>query len=205
MTPRGKFNLIVLLLVILVTPVLVYNYFNQKASSPPSAQEEIPKVPEVPKIPVITRSDARYKLQDLSYGLEKYYDDMKDETVYRCNVNLDKSVVFLPFVIIDNNFEVFLGLHIFTISDYPLFFDELYIRSKNERANFQINQFRKSEYNGVMSEEIYKFLKKAVNNGHLKIRLTGNDIGERDFSNKELSEIKAIFSIYEYFSSVKVK
>lgn len=168
------------------------------ANNPPEkVQQSEPSVPE------ITSAEAKSMLNKLSKGLDVHYDDMLEKTYYSCQPPDEHPLYFIPYVVVDNRFNVNLGLQIFNISRYPLFFDKLYIKSENKLYTFDLGS-RASSYNELMEHGIYQSLKEAIDDGYLKFRVTGNDIGERELTAEELAQIDEVFAIYEYFSKVKV-
>ena len=164
------------------------------ANNPP---EKIHTVPE------ITSAEAKRMLNKLSKGLDVRYDDMLEKTYYSCPPPNEHPLYFIPYVVVDNRFNVSLGLQIFSISRYPLFFDTLYIKSENKLSTFDLGS-RASSYNELMERGIYQSLKEAIDDGYLKFRVTGNDIGERELTAEELAQVDEVFAIYEYFSKVNV-
>lgn len=200
------FNIIFLLIFTLFATVALftffYNFFSKNSTPEPATTEQV-STPVKPAKPEITVAEAKAKLQQLSRGLDVRYDDMTEQTY--CKINLPDHVIFLvPYVALDKNFEAELGLQIYYISHDFLLFDTLYIKSANKVTQFTISKTRKSSYNEWLRADIYQSLKEAVDSGYLKFRVTGNDIGERELTAKEIADIKAVFAIYEYFSKVKV-
>ena len=161
---------------------------------------------EKPIPPTVTSQEARATFDKLSQGLVTYYDDMEDAMYCRCNNDLDNTLIFLPYVIINNHFEPILKLQTFNVGRHPtLFFDKLYIKSTNSTAVFQLKPIKVRSYDDIMDNEIYEFLKEAIIGEYVKIRISGDGIIERELTAEEIAEIDAVFSIYEYFSNVKVK
>ena len=203
-----KLSLIEKILIVATIAMLIIFFSNSKDEN--QFQNQSPSAiiteKESPAVPEITVAEAKSKLQQLSRGLDVNYDDMTEQTY--CQINIPNHVLFfLPYVAITKDFDVKLGLQIFSISREPFFFDTLYIKSANRTTNFTISKYRKSSYNEWLREDIYQSLKEAVDSGYLKFRVTGNNeiAGERKLTAKELSDMDAVFSIYEYFSKVKVK
>lgn len=169
--------------------------------------------PVKPPIPKITRAEADAKLKELSAGLEVYYDDMKGFTIVRCRYDLDNSSVIVPYVVVyDNDYSITLRYHILYSGREPLHFDTLYIKTTEGVKSFEYKNVSilygygvVEEYNGDMSNEIYDVLKTAVNSGYAKIRLEGRQKDERELTQDELANFAKVFSIYEYFNSVKVE
>lgn len=188
----------ILLVAIAVVVILLLNGGNKNQS-----QKKV-KI-ENPTITEITVAEAQSQLQVLSNGLDIDYDDMQELTFYRNKPNFDTPLYFFTYVVLDEHFNAEIGLHIFSISKYPLFFDKLYIKSANNVTTFQLTKTNTNEYNGLMSSAIYNALKKAIESGYVKFRVSGRNKGERELTAQEMTEINAVFSIYEYFSKVKIK
>jgi len=194
-------------ILIVATAVMLIGFFgNGKNKTQSFKQSETTINAEKTAVPEITVAAANAKLQQLSSGLDVHYDDMTEQTY--CKINLPDHVLFFaPYVTLDKNFNAELGLQIFSISREPFFFDTLYIKSADKVTHFTISKYRKSSYNEWLRKDIYQSLKEAVDSGYLKFRVTGNGsiAGERELTAKEIEDIDAVFSIYEYFSKVNVK
>ena len=163
-------------------------------------------------IPEITKAEAKVKLDEMSKGLDVYYDDMKGFTICRCNYATDYSSVIVPAVIVLDDFKVSLVYHVLYSGREPLRFDTLYVKTVDGVKSFKFDKVSTlyghvvvEEYKGNMSDEVYKTLKTAVSAGYAKIRLEGRQMDERELTQEELSEYAKVFSIYEFFSNVKVK
>ena len=95
---------------------------------------------------------------------------MEDAMYCRCNNDLDNNLIFLPYVIINNNFEPILKLQTFNVGKYPtLFFNKLYIKSTNNAACSQLTPTKVKSYEDIMNHEI-----EAVSGEYVKIRISGD-------------------------------
>ena len=199
-------NIEKILIVATVVMMIAYFYGGESKTQPNEQSTPPNKIESAkPAKPEITIAEATAKLQQLSRGLDVRYDDMTEQTY--CQINLpDHVLFFIPYVTLDKGFNAELGLQIFSISREPFFFNELYIKSANKVMHFTISKSRKNSYNEWLRGDIYQSLKEAVDSGYLKFRVTGNNeiAGERELTEKEIADIDAVFSIYEYFSKVKV-
>ncbi len=195
-------------ILIFATALMLIAFFYGGKNNPQLTEQATPsnKTESVkPAKPEITVAEAKLELQILSRGLDVRYDNMTEQTY--CQINLPDHVLFLvPYVALDKSFGAELGLQIFSISHEPFFFDTLYIKSADKVTQFSTSKYRKSSYNEWLRADIYQSLKEAVDSGYLKFRVTGNGsiAGERELTAKEIADIKAVFSIYDYFSKVKV-
>ncbi len=158
---------------------------------------------ENPSVQEITIAEAELQLQIFSRELDVRYDDMQEVTFYSCRNAGRSPLYFIPYVSIDKQYKPKLLLQIFNISNYPLYFDKLYIKTGEKVYTFNLGT-RKSSYNERMSWEIYQSLKEGIKSGYIKFRVAGNDIGERELTAGEIEGIEEVFAIYEYFSKVKV-
>ena len=90
-----------------------------------------------------------------------------------------------------------------------MYFERLYVKTTDGVEKFQYDKVVKSyageEYNGLMYDELYKKLEKAVSDGHAKFRLEGRIFGERELTAAELSDMVKVFAIYEFLKGVKVE
>ena len=164
-----------------------------------------------PPTPTITRAEADAKLEKLATVLDIQFDDMKEVTFCRCSIDIDMrpSIWIIPYVAIDKNYNAILYQDILYVGNEPLYFDRLYIKTNSGVEKFQCKNIIKSyageEYNGVMSDALYKNLQGAIKNGHAKFRLEVRTFGERELTEEELSDMEELFSIYEYFNNVKIE
>lgn len=162
-------------------------------------------------IPKITRAEVNAKLAELSTGLDVRVDDMKEVTFYRCRVDIDihPSIWIIPYVIVDENFNAVLCQNILYVGNEPLYFERLYVKTTDGVEKFPYDKVIKSyageEYNGLMYDELYRKLEKAISDGHAKFRLEGMTFGERELTAAELSDMVKVFAIYEFLKGVKVE
>ena len=169
------------------------------------------KMSSLAELPRITKTEAQVKLKELSTGLEVYYDDMKGFTLCRCHYAIDENIVIVPYVLVYNDYSVSLCYHVLYSGREPLHFDTLYIKTpegvkyfKYKDVSILYGHVAVEEYHGKMSNEVYETLKIAVNSGYAKLRLEGQQMSERELTRNELIGFDKVFSIYEYFNSVKV-
>lgn len=202
-----KLSAIEKILLVATVGIVLFAELPNKNTTPPDKPVQIKPVqqtnPQTPLVPEITVAEAELQLQTLSNELDVRYDDMLEVTFYSCRSAGRSSLYFIPYVSINKQFKPNLGLQIFSVSNYPLFFDKLYIKTADNLYIFNLGA-RKSSYNELLRKDIYKSIKEAVDSGYLKFRITGNDIGERELTAGELEGVDAVLSIYEYFSKVKV-
>lgn len=171
--------------------------------------------PAEPPIPKITREEAQLKLAELSTGLNVRVDDMKEVTFCHCPINHDihPQIHIIPFVVVDKDYNVSLRQDILYVGRVALYFDKLYIKTLDGVQTFRYEKTVKSfdggyvgeEYAGLMTGELYQKLQAAINEGGAKFRIEGREFAERELTQKELSDMAKIFSIYEYFNNVKVE
>ena len=161
----------------------------------------------------IAPDEAKIKLAELSTGLEVHYDDMKGYTLCRCHYDVDKNIIIAPYVLVyDKDFSVSLGYHIMHDGAEPLHFDTMYVKTSEGVKHFKYKNVSIlygyhiiEEYHGAMDSEVYATFKKAIDEGHAKIRLEGRQMDERELSQKELSDMAKVFAIYEFFNSVDIE
>lgn len=190
---------------ILIAAIFISCCGNQTVEQPAPAK---PKVEQTKQI--ISISEAQEKLAELSQGLDVRVDDMKEVTFYSCRIlDLHPSIWIIPYLAVDKNYKVFLYQDILYVGREPLYFDKLYIKTSKGVEKFNYKKTVKSvggeEYNGQMTAGLYKKLQEAIADGSAKFRLEGRTFGERELTAEEISDIAKIFSIYEFFSNVKVK
>ena len=157
----------------------------------------------------VTALDVDAKLKELSVGLSKDYDDMEELTYYRAPIGEDMSVLVMPYVVVDKNYQPTLMEHLQYFGSHIIKFDTLYIKSADKVSKFRYGNknvtvpSNKSEgYGGIMSNEVYDALKAAVESGYVRVRMEGNaGIEEKELSEKEIAGIKAVFAIYEYLNT----
>lgn len=166
---------------------------------------------KVPTKPKITVTEAQTKLAELSAGLDVRADDMKEVTFYRSRVNIDlrPSIWIIPYVVVDQNFKAVLFQDILYVGNEPLYFDKLYVKTSNGVETFYYEKVVKSyageEYDGIMTDALYKKLQAAVNDGGAKFRLEGRTFGERELTKEEIANMDKVFKIYELLKSVDVE
>lgn len=169
-----------------------------------SARQENSK----PTVPV---NVIREKLKELSAGLDVHFDDMKEITYYHCPIDSDihPSIWIAPYVAVDKNYEPALFQGILYVGNEPLYFDTLYIKTSKGVESFQYPKAEKStageKYNGLMTDALYKKLQSVIDEGGAKFRLSGKTFGEREFTSKEIANMKKVFAIYELLNTVKVE
>lgn len=163
----------------------------------------------------VTKAEVDEGLKNLSVGLDVQYDDMKEVTYYRCkiNQNIYPQMFLLPYVVVDNNYNVTLKNHILCVStrNYEIiYFNKLYIKSNSGVESFELNEgnivrsYAGEEYIEDMDYQIYKKLSESIEGNNVKIRLEGRLRAERDLTPDEIKQIKAVFTIYEYLSNIMV-
>ena len=192
----------ILSFVLIITAMILVGCGNEKMNS---------ESPVIPPTPTITRAEANAKLEKLATVLDVQFDDMKEVTFCRCPIDIDMrpSIWIIPYVAIDKNYNAILYQDILYVGNEPLYFDRLYIKTNSGVEKFQYENVIKSyageEYNGLMEDALYKRLQEAIKEGFAKFRLEGRTFGERELTEEELSDMEELFSIYEYFNSVKVE
>ncbi|MBR3747395.1 MAG: hypothetical protein IKN27_10605, partial [Selenomonadaceae bacterium] len=168
-----------------------------------------------PPKPTITVADAQTKLAELSTGLDVRGDDMKEVTFYRCPIDSDSRppIWIIPYVVADKNFNAALRQDILYVGRETLYFDKLYIKTSSGVETFQYPKTVKSvnrgyvgeEYDGLMSNELYRKLQTAVSEGGAKFRFEGRSFAERELTPKEIANMDKVFKIYELLNSVDVE
>lgn len=173
------------------------------------SKEPTEKTPANVKVEV-TASEAKAKLNELSGGLTKDYDDMKELTYYRAPIGEDMRVIVEPYVVVDKDYQPTLIEHLQYFGSHVIKFDTLYIKSADKVSEFHykdtfVVSYKSEAYGGVMSNEVYDALKSACESGYVRVRMEGNaGLEEKELSKKEIDGIKAVFAIYEYLSQIKV-
>lgn len=163
-----------------------------------------------PPIKTITRAEASEKLKQLSTVLDVRYDDMKEVIFCRVPVDSDlhPSIWIIPYVAIDKNYNVELRHKILYVGNEPLFFDKLYVKTSGGVETFQYKGVVKGsageEYDGLLGYALYKKLQEGIKTGQAKFRLSGRTFGERELTEEELVDMEELFSVYEFFKSVKI-
>lgn len=163
----------------------------------------------------VTKAEVNEKLKSLSNGLEVQYDDMKELTYFRCHINLDNHphIFLIPYVVVDENYNFSLKNHILCVStrNYEIiYFDTLYIKSSKGVENFKLDEkkihrsYAGEEFIDNMSKPIYDKISESIEGNNIKFRLEGRVYSERNLTDEEISQIRAVFSIYKYLSSINV-
>lgn len=197
---RKKFSIVL----ILVTLILG-GCNNKKIEQLPIEPRELPK---------ISSEDAETKITELSENLKVQYDGMKKLTFYSCPIYLGRKVCVAPYVsVADDDYSVELFCHVVYSGHERIDFDTLYIKTAGEVKTFYFADVYRmyhagyygDEYNGVMPANLYYTLKKVIEVGSARIRLEGIAYEERDFLPIEIEQMRKVFALYEFLSSVTVE
>lgn len=184
---------------------------NEKSAEQPAPAEPKIEQPAKPQIKTITYSEATEKLKQLSSTLDVHFDDMKEIMMCRCNLDIEihPHIWIIPYVVVDKNFNVALCQYILYLGNEPLYFKKLYVKTSSGVETFRYNDVIKGsageEYDGILQDALYEKLKEAVNTGQAKFRLEGRTFGERELTQKELSDMATVFALYEFFKNVKIE
>lgn len=164
---------------------------------------------------ILPKTEVEKELMRLAEGLDVKYDNMKEITYYYCPQDYDIGIKLLPYLIVDKNYGV-------TIFDCPvchgdewLFFDTVYIKydghlyknsyDKSKRQS-QVGRRSVTElYSVPLSGDWYKILHDACNYQNVKIRFSGKFDVDKFLDDKEIKNIKKVFTIYEFLDSVNVQ
>ena len=196
-----KFLAIVLILVTLILGGCV----NKKGEQSPIEQMKPSK---------ILSEDAETKILELSKDLDVHYDGMKKLTYYGCPIYLGRKVCVAPYVsVADSDYSVNLFCHVVYSGHERIDFDTLYVKTAGEVKTFYFSDVYRmyhasyygDEYNGVMPANLYYTLKKVIDVGSARIRLEGIAYEERDLLSAEIEQMRKVFAIYEFLSSVEVE
>ena len=196
-----KFLAIVLILVTLI----LGGCGNKKGERSPIEQMKPSK---------ILSEDAETKILELSKELDVHYDGMKKLTYYGCPIYLGRKVCVAPYVsVADSDYSVNLFCHVVYSGHERIDFDTLYVKTAGEVKTFYFSDVYRmyhasyygDEYNGVMPANLYYTLKKVIDVGSARIRLEGIAYEERDLLPAEIEQMRKVFAIYEFLSSVEVE
>ena len=123
--------------ILIVATLVIFCLYLAKGKNQIQKKEEVVKIArtetEKPSIPEITAAEAELQLQIFSHELDVNYDDMQEVTFYSCRNAGRSPLYFIPYVLMDKKYKPKLLLQIFNISNYPLYFDKLYIGRGNRR------------------------------------------------------------------------
>ena len=204
---------------LILASIFVVGCGGEKSTEQPVSETEksIAKViaeKKVSPVPTITRTEADAKLAELSAGLNVRVDDMKELIFCHCPINYDvhPPISIAPYVTLNKNYSVDLYQDIVYVGRELLYFDTLYVKTSSGVDTFHYGKTVKSvdggyigeEYVGKMTGGLYQKLQTAIKEGGAKFRFEGRVFAERNFTEKELSDMAKVFAIYEFFKGVKV-
>lgn len=196
---------------LVVSLLLLVIFITSCSGEKPAEKTALP----TPQVKTITRAEADTKLRELSAGLNVRFDDMKEVTFYHCPIDYDvrPPISIIPFVVVEKDYTASLRQDILYVGREVLYFDKLYIKTSDGVETFRYEKTVKSfdrgyvgeEYVGLMTDSLYQKLQTAIKEGGAKFRFEGRSFAEREFTDKELSDMAKVFAIYELLKGVKVE
>ena len=164
--------------------------------------------------PKISKNEIEERLRILSSGLLLEYDDMKNIRYYSCPYTYENSIQLLPYVAIDDDYNVQLFDRPIYIGDSWIFFNNIYIKFGEELYKNSYNDSNRKTYVGegyvtesydvLMSNEFYDVLNNAINSNS-KIRFEGKKSKDKILSDDEKISIKKVFNVYDLFKNIEIK